>query len=120
MAKAILIFMMGFHAHGGYAARYNPGVMKRVAHNRHMSVVACMMSSPTQKLGTWMYVYGENTDKLLHCRVTDVSAPQDQKRHIKRGIVAELDYNSSRIICGSVTNSIVECAVRVSTTEAPQ
>ena len=78
-----------------------------------MPVVDCMISSPTKKLGTWVYVRGKNTGKTLYCRVTDVSAPKDKARHIRNGLVAELDYDSTSIICGSTKLRNDECPVTV-------
>lgn len=111
---AALLLAMGVgYVHDGYAARYNPGVMKMVAENRGLSIESCMISSPLYNIGEWVYVYGEVTNVRLYCRVTDTSAPQDRKRHIRTRLYAELNYDAARIICGSVTNSNKECPIKI-------
>ncbi len=97
----------------GYAAHYSPGVMERVARKRTMSIVSCMISSPTLLIGTWVYVRGQNTDIILHCRVTDVSAPKDKKRHIRAQLIAELNYGATINICGSTKLANKECPVSI-------
>lgn len=84
----------------GYAPRYDPGVMERVAHNRRMAVVPCMVSSPYYGLGTWVYVWSQNKKILRHCRVTDVSAPQDAPRHKRTRRIVELSYELAAELCG--------------------
>ena len=90
----------GGHQQRGYAPRYAPGVMERVARNRHMAIVPCMISSPVLPLGTIVTVYGENTHRALECVVFDVSAPKDKARHIRTKRVIELGYASAEAICG--------------------
>lgn len=108
---------MGIHTNHGYAARYNPGVMKRVAENRNLPVVSCMVSSPLYKIEDWVYVYGVKTGEKLRCRVTDTSAPQDKKRHLNHRLYAELNYDAAGKICGSVTNSNRECPIIITAAE---
>lgn len=84
----------------GYAPRYSPGVMERVSRNRDMPLVGCMVSSPYYPIGTWVIVYGVNTDRAIRCRVTDVSAPKDRDRHIRTKRIAELGYTEAERLCG--------------------
>jgi hypothetical protein len=97
----------------GYAAHYGPGVMERVARKRKMPIVSCMISSPTLLIGTWVYVRGQNTNTILHCRVTDVSAPKDKKRHIHAQLIAELNYGATINICGSTKLANKECPISI-------
>ncbi len=105
---------MGFGSQSGYAARYAPGVMDRVAVNRGMPSVGCMISSPLYPIGEWVYVYGKVTGERLKCRITDTSAPKDKARHIRNRLFVELNYDSAYTICGSVTNSNKECPILIS------
>lgn len=82
-----------------FAVRYNPGVMERVSRNRKLPVVDCMLAHPTLKIGAWAWVEGQKTDVRRRCRVTDTSHPRDRARHIRTRRI-ELDYESSRAICG--------------------
>jgi hypothetical protein len=59
-----------------------------------------MVSSHTYEVGTMLWVYGKNTDVLLHCRVTDISAPKDRQRHIRTGRVIEAGYTEAIRLCG--------------------
>lgn len=110
---ALLLAMGAGYVHEGYAARYDPGVMKMVADNRGLSIESCMISSPLYDIGEWVYVYGEVTDERLYCRVTDTSEDIDRKRHLRTRLYAELNYDAARIICGSVTNSNKECPIKI-------
>lgn len=87
--------------HRGVAPRYSPKLMAKVSARRGLPVVGCMVSSPYWKVGTWVYVYGYNTNQLEYCRVTDVSAPKDRARHLRTGRVAELGYEEARRLCGA-------------------
>ena len=59
-----------------------------------------MVASPREPIGTWLYVYGVNTDRLLRCRVTDVSHPRDVARHLKTKREVELGYREALLLCG--------------------
>lgn len=83
----------------GYAPHYSPGVMERVSRNRGLPIVNCMVSSPYQKIGTWLRVTSLIDGDSLDCRVTDVSAPKDRPRHIASRWAVELDWNSAKILC---------------------
>lgn len=113
----ILIQLLAFIAvtYSGIAPYYNPGKMERVSRIRGMPLVACMVSSPYEPLGTILSVYGSNTGTTLECRVTDVSGPRDRARHIKKGYAVELDYISAGKICGKgfAKRSPKSCPVKV-------
>jgi hypothetical protein len=96
-----LLALLGGECVEGYAPRYSPGVMERVARTRDLEPVGCMVSSPTYPIGTWLYLYGKNTAALRYCRVTDVSAPKDRARHLRTKRVVELSYEAARDLCGA-------------------
>lgn len=83
----------------GYAPHYSPGVMERVSKVRKMPLVNCMVSSPYEKIGTWLKVTSLIDGDSLDCRVTDVSHPRDRARHIASNWAVELDWNSAQILC---------------------
>lgn len=95
--------------HSGHASYYARGVMEQVARNREMTRVDCMVSSPRYPLGTWVWVWGANTNTLLHCRVTDVSADidtsgrrsheSDRERHLRLGWELELGWTEAQRLC---------------------
>lgn len=87
--------------------------MDQVSRNRDMPPVACMVSSPVYPLGDWLWVYGQRTDRLLHCRVTDVSHPKHRQGHINRRIWVELSYENTQALCGTTRGSVKECPVLV-------
>jgi len=95
-----LLALLGGEMVEGYAPRYSPGVMERVARTRDLPLVGCMVSSPTYPIGTWLYLYGTNTRTLRYCRVTDVSAPKDRARHLRTRRVVELGYTEAQALCG--------------------
>lgn len=96
----IAVALFGGEVHQGYAPRYSPGVMERVAARRGLEPVGCMVSSPRYDVGTWVYVYGFNTDTLLRCRITDVSQTRDRRRHLRTKRETELGYTEARRLCG--------------------
>ncbi len=96
----ILLALAGGESMDGYAPRYAPGLMERVARNRHMEAVPCMVSSPYYGVGTWVYVWSQNKKLLRHCRVTDVSAPQDAPRHKRTKRIVEIAYENVAELCG--------------------
>lgn len=95
----ILIGLLGGVVMERTAARYDPGGMERVAHNRDLPVVSCMIAAPTLEIGEWVYVWGKNTGVLRWCRVTDTSQPWDKARHIRTGRI-ELGYDEAISLCG--------------------
>ena len=99
-ALLIALSLSGGDLHSGYAPRYSPGVMERVARVRDLPPVDCMVSSPRYPIGSWVWVYGWNTDTLLHCRVTDVSQDRDRARHLRTKREVELGYTEAQRLCG--------------------
>ena len=97
----IALALLGGDEAAGYAPRYSPGLMARVAERRGLPVVACMVSSPVYPVGTWVWVWGRNTNALERCRVTDVSAARDRERHIRTRRVVELGYDEAVRFCGA-------------------
>lgn len=95
-----LVEPAGAAPHAGYAAHYRPGLMQRVARNRGLEVVPCMVASPHHRIGTWLRVTSPKRKKTLSCRVTDVPQPKHRPALIQRKIVVELDFESARILCG--------------------
>ena len=93
--------LLGGEVHAGYAPRYAPGVMERVARVRGLEPVGCMVSSARYDVGTWLWVYGVNMDTLLHCRVTDVSQTRDRARHLRTGREIEAGYTEAERLCGA-------------------
>ena len=96
----ILLALLGGDEMAGYAPRYAPGVMERVSRVRDLPAVECMVSSPYYSIGTWVWVWGRNTNALERCRVTDVSAAKDRERHIRTKRVVELGYEEALRFCG--------------------
>lgn len=77
----------------GTAKHYSPGVMERVAAKRGLPVLRRMASVPDcGRIGWWVYatVHG-HTDRYL---VVDCSAPKDRPRHLRTGLVIEVNYGS--------------------------
>ena len=105
MGRALYALLLWVALHGGvvqqgYGPRYSPGVMERVARVRDLSQVGCMVSSPRYQIGEWVWIYGLNTDTLLHCRITDVSQARDRARHLRTRREAELSYPVALALCG--------------------
>lgn len=98
IGQAALVLALG-QGDAGYATRYAEHLMHRVAANRAMPVADCMVSYDLAGLGEFVWVRGENTGALLHCQITDHSAPPDRARHVRAGLV-ELDWESARRACG--------------------
>lgn len=96
----IALALLGGEEMVGYAPRYSPGLMARVAERRGLTPVACMVSSPIYPVGTWVWVWGRSTHTLERCRVTDVSASADRARHIRTRRIVELGYDEAKRICG--------------------
>lgn len=97
----------------GVAPHYSPGLMEKVADNRGLPRVACMVSSPIYPIGTRVMVYGVRTKTLLECRVTDISAPADRERHIRTRRVVELGFTEAVRLCGQTTEPPGKCPVVV-------
>jgi hypothetical protein len=99
-AILLAVVLYGGEMMSGFAPRYSPGLMERVARNRGMDVEGCMVSSPFYDIGTRVIVYGPNTDRALSCTVVDVSAPKDRARHIRTRRITELSYPAALALCG--------------------
>lgn len=93
-------YYFGETVHKGCVAHYREGLMEKVARNRKMPIVDCMIASPVIKLGTWVKIQFLNTGDIKSCRVTDVAAPKDKANIMNRGIVAEVDFNTAKSQCG--------------------
>jgi len=109
----MFVVLHGGFVQSGFAPHYAPNLMTQVAHNRGMSPVACMVSSPVWPLGTRLWVYGEKTGALLDCTVTDVSHPRDKARHIRTRRVVELSFEVTKALCGSTRERVIDCPVVV-------
>jgi hypothetical protein len=95
----ILLGLMGGTVGEYTSPYYAKGVMERVARNRDMPIVPCMIASPTIPIGSWVWVYGRNTGVVRECRVTDTSAQKDRARHIKLRRI-ELSWEAAVSLCG--------------------
>lgn len=78
-----------------------------------MEPVACMISSPTLPIASWVWVYGINTDTLLHCRITDTSAPRDRQRHLDTNRRVELSFEVTKQLCGATREPSRSCPIVV-------
>ncbi len=100
---AVLLFAPSVTAfsptHTGYAAYYRKGLMERVARNRRLPVVACMVASPHQAIGTWVTVQSVKRGTVLKCRVTDIPKRRHRPALHRKRIVIELDYRSNTLLC---------------------
>jgi hypothetical protein len=99
-AILLAVVLYGGEMMSGFAPRYSPNLMERVARNRGMDVAGCMVSSPFYDIGTRVIVYGPNTDRALSCTVVDVSHPRDRARHIRTKRITELSYEAALALCG--------------------
>ena len=70
-----------------------------------------MVASPIEEIGSWIYVYGVQTDTLLRCRVTDTSQARDRARHLRTRRFVELDYASAQVLCGTTNERPERCPV---------
>lgn len=115
IALYIALALLGGDSMEGYAPRYSPGVMERVADIRQMAHAECMVSSAYYPIGTEVYVWGKRTYTLRKCIVTDVSAPKDKARHRKTKRIIELGYTEALDICGKkyINSASKECPVIV-------
>lgn len=82
----------------GFAAHYRKGLMQRVARVRGLPDTGCLIASPFHTIGDHAVV--TSTRGSLNCLVVDVPHPRDRPSIIRRGIVAELDFESARLLCG--------------------
>jgi hypothetical protein len=98
----------------GVAARYSPGTMIRVAHNRGIPVENCMIAATHERIGTWVTVTGIRTKKSLTCLVVDVPAPKDRRTIERRNIVVEIQHKHAITLCGSTREPPRMCPVLIS------
>lgn len=96
----LALAILGGESMDGVAPRYAPGLMERVVARRDLAPAACNVSSTYYPLGTWVYVWGQRTKVLRHCRVSDVSHPRDVARHRRTGRIIELGYTEAQSLCG--------------------
>lgn len=85
--------------HNGFASVYNRGVMERVARNRKMTIVNCMIATPLYKIGTWVTVRSRVTGKVRRCRVTDVPQPRHMKMKFRTKEFVEFNAGMSMVMC---------------------
>lgn len=123
VANAALILALGIGPapsrstdYVGYAVRYAPHVMSRVARNRgitwqpHMAAYTYARGEDMGHL--WLHIVGPagEADFL----VVDLPQPRDRAGLIRRGVIAELDYQSGFLICGKGwTGKATECKIKV-------
>jgi len=82
----------------GIAAYYSPGVMARVARNRGMDLrddVAGWAAVPNCSEVGRIVVASINGSRPERYQVLDCSHPRDKARHLRQGIVIEVDYQSA-------------------------
>jgi hypothetical protein len=97
----------------GLALWYSPGVMGQVAANRGLPLRPCMIASPHHAIGARVLVVGQRTGRSRVCSVYDVPQTIHRSGLIRRGVVAELDNHSARIICGEAGPDPRNCRVTV-------
>lgn len=97
----------------GFAPRYSPGLMRKVAIRRGLEPRPCMISRIDGPIGGFAWVHGLKTDKWLYCLIVDVSAPKDRKRHIQTKRIIEVSHENALAICGSTRNGPKQCPVEV-------
>lgn len=118
LARLALILGLGVGAvaQSGYAARYAPGVMQRVARVRHIPAEPCMVALTSARRitgGQHVLVVGKRTGTARWCVVVDLPQDRDRKALEQRKIVVELDRESAQAICGSVMEGPRQCPVLV-------
>jgi hypothetical protein len=97
----------------GLALWYDRGVMGQVARNRGLPLRSCMIASPHHAIGARVLVVGQRTGISRLCIVYDVPQPAHRRGLIRRGVIAELDNHSARIICGEAGGKPRNCRVTV-------
>lgn len=124
LASAALILALGVGAsaplrtpdHTGLVVRYATGVMGHVARNRgiswqpHMAAYTFATDSDMGRL--WLHIKGPagEADFL----VVDLPQPHDRAGLIKRGVVAEVDFQSGFLLCGPHwTGRAKDCEIKV-------
>jgi hypothetical protein len=115
IVQTALILSLGVTPATGYAVRYSPGVMERVADNRGIPHQPCMVAwtaAQDSDIGErWLTVAGPGG--AARCLVVDLPHPRDRGALERRGILVELGYHS-RWICGpGWSGRARDCPVRV-------
>lgn len=118
LARLALVLALGVGGarQEGYAARYAPGVMARVARVRGIASASCMVALTSARRITgrqWVLVIGRRTGAARWCKVVDLPRDGDRQALEQRRIVVELDEESARSVCGSVVDPPKACPVRV-------
>lgn len=122
VVKLALLLSLGAGSVGwsdGYAVGYAPGKMERVAARRGIEAQPCMVAWTVARdsdVGErWLLVEGARTGVRRRCLVVDLPERRDRPNLVQRGILVELDYQSSRAICGKRwQGKATECPVQVS------
>ena len=84
VAQAALAWALGTTGwEAGYAARYNELLMHIAAANHGLPMADCMVSDDVARLGSFVWVRGVRTGRLLYCQVSDLSKPADRARHLR-------------------------------------
>ena len=106
----ILLGLLGGEVMQGFAPRYDPGGMERMAKKHGIALDMCHISSAYYPIGTPIYVYGLNTGVLRWCIVSDVSADvdttgrnsseSDRERHKRTKRIIEVGYAEALSLCG--------------------
>lgn len=97
----------------GYAPRYSPKLMQRVAARRGLPTDGCLISSAYYPIGTHLWVWGVSTKRLKDCLVVDVSADKDRARHRRTKRIIEIAHEDAMALCGSVKSRPTDCPVIV-------
>lgn len=114
-----LLLVIGPDWHDGLAVRYSEGVMRTVARNRGIEPQPCMVAytyARDEDMGRlWLEIEGVRTGVKRRCLAIDLPRPgKDKQNLIRRGILIELDAESSRDICGAAwSGKASACPVRV-------
>ena len=101
----------------GYAVRYAPEKMQRVANIRGIDQQPCMLAwtaARDKDIGRmWLHVAGPAG--AAECLVVDLPRPgRDRQNLLRRKVVVELDYESGARVCGPQWEGNARaCAVRV-------
>jgi hypothetical protein len=97
----------------GYAPRYAPGLMQRVAARRGIEPAGRIaVSSAYYPLGTELWVWGVNTHVLRRAVIVDVSAQRDMARHRRTKRLIEIAHEDALALCGNMGRP-TECPVIV-------
>lgn len=112
LVKLYILVALGLGtAMEGFAPRYSPQLMARVAERRGMAVQGCLISSAYYPLGTHLWVWGVKTKRLKDCTVVDVSADKDRARHRRTKRLIEIAHEDAQELCGSTKSRPTDCPV---------